>query len=89
MNEQPLISNEHIAVYPTVFDQYLNVESNESLKNLNVFITDLQGKLVFKKLINGNAQINLSKFTAGCYIMKIENSERKNLFQGKIIKSNK
>ena len=77
-----------IKVYPTLFNQFVTIETTESTKRMNVFVTDLNGSIVFRKLIDGNEQLNLSNLAAGSYIIRIENADNTSAIHRKLIKVN-
>jgi hypothetical protein len=58
-------------VFPSIFEEYLNVKSEEVIKEVNVF--NINGKSVFTKTkINSTEdRINLSKLSKGYYFIKI------------------
>ncbi len=76
-----------VKVYPTLFDQFVTVESDEPSQRLNVCITDLNGSEVFRKSFYGNEQLNLSNLASGSYIINIENAEKSQTIHRKLIKA--
>lgn len=68
-----IIDNElnKATVFPTIFQEYLNIKSQELIKEVNVF--NVNGKSVFtkSKIHNNEDSINLSQLSKGYYFIKI------------------
>ena len=66
----------------TIFSVYPNPSSNQFVLdlpiagNFNITITDVQGKIVYRKIINGQQQyiIHTNEWSNGLYITKVESS---------------
>lgn len=69
---------------PNPTEEFVNISSEESLKEYE--ITDLNGKIIRKGTINGNqTTLNIDKFAAGIYLVKITTASDKTAVQ-KIVK---
>lgn len=61
-------------IYPNPTNDYLNIESEESIRSLQVF--DLSGRLVdsFNNMTNNKESIDVSHLKSGIYLLKINGS---------------
>ncbi len=74
----PIYSTPEISIYPTVFNNQINVVSKEVLKNINVTITDLSGKIIFNKTFKNLKNESLDNFkslSSGVYIVYLKNDK--------------
>ncbi len=59
-----------VKVYPTVFDEYLNIESTENLVGYS--LVDLSGKIIQRGVLNGNdSKLDTDSVDSGTYILLI------------------
>ncbi|MDZ7896497.1 MAG: T9SS type A sorting domain-containing protein [Arcicella sp.] len=69
-----------ISVFPNPSNGIFNLESRYDLDKVNIMIYTIDGKLVYEKkldVINLPKSLNLSSFTEGTYVLRIENSTYK------------
>lgn len=87
--EEPLsvrAPEEHLSIYPVPATKgVLNFQNNFG-ENLNVSITDLSGKSVFKTVINtGIDSLTVDKFEAGIYSIRVERPSTNEIFTYKVV----
>lgn len=69
-NEKLLTS---IEVYPNPVLDYLNINLPEEVKNANVTLTDMNGKVILvQSLLNGLSQIDIGTLPQGVFVLQIE-----------------
>lgn len=67
-----LKSNEGLRIYPNPSNGIFVVENESSVSSFSVEIYNFAGKLIYQNKFNGNkAEMNLSNFPIGVYILKI------------------
>jgi hypothetical protein len=69
-----------ISVFPNPSNGIFNLESRYDLDKVNIMIYTIDGRLVYEnkmEVINSPKSLNLSSFTEGTYILRIENSTYK------------
>jgi hypothetical protein len=67
---EEVIKNRTVSIYPNPTNNTLNVELENSVNNGSLILFDMSGQIVLSQAINGNsAQINMSRLTAGNYIL--------------------
>ncbi len=73
------LSNYGISIYPNPSDGIFNIRNNRNLKNVNLEIRDLSGRVIIKKIINSNIEhIDISNYSKGIYIINMN-------FEGEIV----
>ncbi|MFB6318057.1 T9SS type A sorting domain-containing protein [Saccharicrinis sp. FJH54] len=60
-------------VFPNPAHDKIQISSDTQDQSYNVCIVSLDGKILKKRTIDSNGQINLSEFNTGVYILKAEN----------------
>jgi hypothetical protein len=66
---------ERFSIYPNHFESYLNIESSEKFKNIQIF--DAVGKLVFEfKNPNTSIQVNTLDWQKGLYLISIQTENK-------------
>jgi len=87
------IDNENVIVYPSPFEDELNVTYNaDETGDVDIYLTDLSGKTLHKErftIVDGTNRFqlnNLENLAAGQYFLKFVNSETKREFIIKIQK---
>lgn len=71
-SNDPLVENISFKVYPTLADEYITIEFEETQSNLNMEILDFTGKIYLnKKLFANKSKIDVSTLSAGNYIARI------------------
>jgi hypothetical protein len=72
------VSNFELAVYPNPASEYITVElkSGSNSERINIFIMDVNGRMIYKKAIIGTETINLKELNLkpGFFILKAESS---------------
>jgi hypothetical protein len=72
-NTGSIIYDNNVLLYPNPAAEKINIELPESNKEYTITITDLSGRLFFKKAYSGNGVNILTKeFPSGAYIMNIQ-----------------
>lgn len=80
---------EKINVFPNPSKGIINIISEAIYKEIQVELSDIGGKLIFKKSFNSNqGQIDLSSYSNSFYFLKITDSENKSIKTYKIQKVN-
>ena len=66
-----------LKIYPNPTSNFVNISSNTNLDINNLFVYDLNGRLV--KSIDGNNlnKINISELTSGIYLLKVVDNENR------------
>ena len=61
-------------IYPNPVGNILTIETEKNSRNLNITITDIQGKSIIDRILNDSKQnkIDLSKLTSGVYFLRIK-----------------
>lgn len=81
-NESPSIK-----IYPNPIQSVLNIEFvNTKFSNKKISIYDIKGKLLLTKTATGNLQLDVHQLTAGAYVLRINDENGKQLYNGKVIK---
>ena len=76
-----------LKIYPNPVQSVLNIDfKSESVSTRTINICDINGKLVITKSVSGNTQIDVKQLTAGIYVIKINDENGKELYNGKFIK---
>ncbi|WP_415327224.1 M28 family peptidase [Chryseobacterium sp. MMS23-Vi53] len=73
-NEVAANSLESVKIYPNPAKDYLNIELPKDIKNFNLEITDLNGRLILNK--ENETKINVSGFTNGAYLCTIKANDK-------------
>ncbi|MCD4680431.1 MAG: T9SS type A sorting domain-containing protein, partial [Bacteroidales bacterium] len=74
--------------YPNPFTQTLTIEFNKVMKNGEIYLFDLVGKVVLHKELTGQqTTLNTSAIDNGIYVMKVVSGDG-DLFVGKVVKNN-
>ncbi|HVX49304.1 MAG TPA: T9SS type A sorting domain-containing protein [Chitinophagaceae bacterium] len=76
-----------VKVFPNPFQSVINIDLSKTgagKKAINVY--DANGKLLITQAANGYTQINTALLAAGAYMVKINDGDGKELFNGKVIK---
>ena len=76
-----------LKIYPNPVESILNIEFNKIgavQKRINIF--DVNGKLLISKLCDGNTALNVKQLIAGTYLIKMNDENGKELYNGKVIK---
>lgn len=82
-------NDQFIRLYPNPVKNKLTIDwSINNVTSLNVQITNLQGKMLLKKIIQPSSAIDLSNLPAGMYIIKITSSQKTINETAKIIRTN-
>lgn len=79
-----------IKIYPNPIDDNLNIEINNSAKNVSVEVRDMLGKIVFSEKISSETnsfKINLGSLDLGIFLLKIETDVNEIPHYEKIIKN--
>ncbi len=73
VSAEKLVNNETVKVYPNPTNNILNVTS--SIKQFNVQLTDVTGKVVYAETVNSNnTSIDVSKYSKGIYFLQVNNN---------------
>jgi hypothetical protein len=76
-----------VKVYPNPVQSVLNIEfSGKSILKASITIYDINGKLLLSKFTESNTQLDVKQLTAGTYLIKINDENGKEVYNGKIIK---
>ncbi len=61
-------------IYPNPANSFSSLQIKGSVKDVSITITDITGKVIWKKFNDNHSQINLpiEKFAAGVYILKVK-----------------
>jgi uncharacterized repeat protein (TIGR02543 family) len=71
-NERISAQASGISVYPNPVENFLNVELDHEVRGGTLAVFNMSGKVVSNRAINGtSAQIKLSGFAAGTYILRL------------------
>lgn len=71
----PMVFNQGITFYPNPTKDIVNFKSTESIETISIY--NLLGQEVFSKKINSNEfAIDISSFSSGTYIAKLNNNEK-------------
>jgi aminopeptidase N len=73
----------HIGPNPT---KGILTVKNSSNTSLNFQLTDMNGKLLQEKLINGNSEFDLSTYSGGTYFVSAKDAEGKEIVSKKVVK---
>ncbi len=80
------ISLNEILIYPIPFNDAINIQLPSSEKH-TISIYDMDGKLVYKTFSNNTMKkIEITNFNSGIYILKVGNSNNKNIITHKTLK---
>ncbi len=67
------ITLNNISIYPNPVKGILNIKVEDvDSKNLNLFIHNSNGQLVYEKVFNNTIQIETNSWAAGLYFLRIE-----------------
>jgi hypothetical protein len=82
----------YIKVYPNPTDAYLNIDISAGQKgNYDVVLTDITGKILYRKSLPGNStsplQVPLISFKPGVYMLMITDDNGKVLYRDKVIRN--
>ena len=78
-----------IKLYPNPFSNYLMLESSEiNIDGFEVILTDMLGKVNFRKILNQNSlqYLDLSEIPSGMYIVQVLNKEKQEKSYKRILK---
>jgi photosystem II stability/assembly factor-like uncharacterized protein len=64
-----------LSVYPTLSTEIVNIIVPESAKNLEIY--NLSGQKVYQEKLSGNAQVDISNFQSGAYIIVVRSGDQK------------
>ncbi len=84
VNDLNDLANDKISFFPNPFQTVVNINVKTNSTGLEVFITDLQDRIVYKATHYNNTTIDLSMLPNGVYIYHVKTD--RNNFAGKIIK---
>jgi aminopeptidase YwaD len=73
-NETPANTLESIKIYPNPAKDFLNIELPKEVKNFNLEITDLNGRLILNK--ENETKINVSSLVNGAYLCTIKANDK-------------
>lgn len=73
--EKPLNSLEAVKIYPNPAKDILHIELPKDIKNFNLEITDMNGRMVISK--ENETQVNVSGLTNGAYLATIKTKDSK------------
>jgi uncharacterized protein (TIGR02145 family) len=65
------IKNSNIKIYPNPTNNIIIIEGLNKNENNTIQIFDVQGKLIFTKIVNERGTIDLSELNKGVYVIKI------------------
>ncbi|HPQ08852.1 MAG TPA: glycosyl hydrolase family 18 protein [Bacteroidia bacterium] len=77
--------NHSIRVFPNPAFNKIFVENIPANKNYLLEITDVVGKQIFKQSMPFNSSIDISNFENGCYIVRIYDENKNQVYENKII----
>ena len=80
--------NPIIGVFPNPVTDWFLISLNAAQTDTEIKITDMQGRLVYAKKNNGetNIKVDVSKWKAQVYILKVMNNKNEVISQQKIVK---
>jgi uncharacterized repeat protein (TIGR01451 family) len=81
-------NNNSLTVYPNPFNSIITVsDKNNLIAGYRMNIYDLQGRLIFIKILNGNnISLDLHSLSQGCYFFRINDRDGKLITNGKLIR---
>ena len=73
---EELLTNTEVRVFPNPTSDFIRVEMNlESPQNVNVYLTDVSGKLLYmtnrSNFVNGSIEIDVKTITSGNYFLNV------------------
>ena len=81
-------TNFAMTYYPNPFTQTLTIEFSKVMKNGEIYLFDLVGKVVLHKELTGQqTTLNTSTIDNGIYVMKVVSGDG-DMFVGKVVKNN-
>jgi hypothetical protein len=85
LNVNDIDLNLQIKIYPNPASESLFVTHPEYSK-FHIEITDLHGKIIYSGVVEREIPLDISSYTAGIYLVTVENKESNNKNMYKIIK---
>ena len=78
-------NNTGYSIMPNPFTGLIRINNSNNLKDINIEVMDLSGRILLKEKLDTSKQINLSHLSNGTYIIKVSENYNKPIFF-KIIK---
>ncbi|RED98336.1 G8 domain-containing protein [Marinoscillum furvescens] len=76
-SEDEVILNEQFILFPNPAKDFLNVAfANDEMKNAEVNIFDLSGKMVHSQILNDSKTINIKSLKTGTYLLKLVHNNK-------------
>ncbi|HTA81850.1 MAG TPA: T9SS type A sorting domain-containing protein, partial [Bacteroidia bacterium] len=74
----PVAGSGNVTAYPNPFTSIVSLQNNNEGKTLNVELTDMDGKTVFKTtMVNKQQQFDLSTYSSGIYFLRVYDTDNK------------